>query len=343
MVTKVYYALDVFGATFEDAYAQGLRIAEYNFPRPAVKTVTIDVPGRDGLVDLSEALTGGPTFENVIGTVRFIVLKGASFDLKSFINTYHGRVMKIYTDEDTTHYRIGRATVTVEELKLGKLRTFTLTMNAEPFLWNMTTTDQSFTVSAGDTTGWSMYQSYNMATGYPTADSTKITLKAASASGGYAYYRVPVDETKMYIAVASPTNSGTWDVLSNGDTYTEGQLIVPAVGQTTLTVRLYTPANTSNTVFNRIALLPVVEIPRDAVSVKTTTPTIYSSRTCALFVSTGQYGTVTRYALSLDEVLPLRNIDPKRNMSGSTGFYIALGLASSAGTAKLSYRGGVLA
>ena len=61
MINKVYYALDETGATFEDAFAQGLRIAEFNFPKPAVKTVTVDVPGRDGLVDLTDALTGYPT------------------------------------------------------------------------------------------------------------------------------------------------------------------------------------------------------------------------------------------------------------------------------------------
>lgn len=343
MITEVYYG-GTSGA-MTSSFTQGLRIAEYNFPRPAVKTYTVDVPGRDGLVDLSAALTGYPTFENVIGTVRFIVLKGSTFNLKSFINTYHGQLMRIATNEDYPKYRIGRATVTAEELKLGKLRTFTLTMNAEPFLWNALLSSQTFNVKTGSTTGFTSTATSNMATGYPSIATKNITLKAASDSGGSATFTVPVDDSKLYVLTCTMNDYCEGYKITTGNGYVTGtQLIKPKSGDTTATVEFTTKGTTSNAVFSNICLLPLEEVTRDTTVTRTSTPFLSATTSCVAYVAMKNRTQTTYYALSLGASTSIPDIVPIREDSGGqTGIYVGIGLASSNSTATLYYRGGVLA
>ena len=343
MITDVYYGGTTGALT--SSYDQGLRIAEYNFPKPAVKTYTVDVPGRDGLVDLSEALTGYPTFTNVIGTVRFIVLKGSSFDLKSFINTYHGQLMRIATNEDYPKYRTGRATVTAEELKLGKLRTFTLTMNAEPFLWNALMSSQTFSVKTGSTTGFTNTTKSNMATGYPSIAAKNITLKAASDSGGTATFTVPIDDTKLYVLTCTMNDYCEGYSITTGNGMVTGtQLIMPKSGDTTATVVFTTKATTSNAVFSNVCLLPLEEVTRDTTVTRTSTPFLFATTNCAAYVATKNRIHTTYYALSSGPSTSIPDIVPIReDAGGQTGIYVGIGLASSNSTATLYYRGGVLA
>ena len=46
----------------------------FNPPKPKLKTV--DVPGGDGLLDVSELLTGYPVYENRTGSIEFMVHNG---------------------------------------------------------------------------------------------------------------------------------------------------------------------------------------------------------------------------------------------------------------------------
>lgn len=46
------------------------------FNPPAQKVKTIDIPGGDGVIDLSQALTGYPVFQNRTGSFEFIVPNG---------------------------------------------------------------------------------------------------------------------------------------------------------------------------------------------------------------------------------------------------------------------------
>ena len=350
MINKVYYALET--GAFTDAYAQGLRIATFNFPKPAVKTTTVNVPGRDGLIDLSESLTGRPTYENINGSVTFIVLKGASFNLNTFVNTYHGRIMRLYTDEDTSRYYIGRATVTAKTLRLGKLQTFTLSMSAEPFLWAMTETSQSFSVKTGATSVFTQTATNHMATGYPTVATKKITIKfqqtTPPSSEGSATYSFAVDDSKLYILVCKISSTvdlfnTNYKVTTGNGTVTGAQLIKPKSGDTTATVKFYTATDGYDVVFDNICLIELKEVTRETVN-GISSPYITSTRACNLYVFVNN-NTVTPlvYTLSANTPCYTPDIEVLKQNGTQTGIYIGLGLASSAGTANLYYRKGVLA
>ena len=78
---------------------------------PNPKTVYIDIPGSDGVIDLTESLTGDVKFENRTLTCEFIVLDARnrwSNIYSEIMDFLQGQQMKVIFDEDPTFYYIGR-------------------------------------------------------------------------------------------------------------------------------------------------------------------------------------------------------------------------------------------
>ena len=88
----------------------GLIVAPYAIPMPELQTNFVEIPGRDGALDLSEAF----------GTVRYAdriipltLYARAPFDspISSFAADVHGRRMNVIFDRDPTFYYDARVTV----------------------------------------------------------------------------------------------------------------------------------------------------------------------------------------------------------------------------------------
>lgn len=89
---------------------------------PEVYTNYVEIPGRTaGPIDLTEALTSGPTFKNSEGSWEFVSETDTDNrpalyqEFKQFL---HGRSMRIELDEDPQHYYMGR--IFVEKPRTGK-------------------------------------------------------------------------------------------------------------------------------------------------------------------------------------------------------------------------------
>ena len=89
---------------------------------PEPYTNYVEVPGRHlGPIDLTEVLTGEPTFNNSQGSWGFISAIDTEnrmelyLELKKFL---HGQQMQIKFEEDPFHYYVGR--ITVEIPRTGK-------------------------------------------------------------------------------------------------------------------------------------------------------------------------------------------------------------------------------
>ena len=81
---------------------------------PNVNTSYIAIPGSDGSLDLTEALTGYPTYANRTGSWEFIVMNdyGSWESRYSEIMGYlHGKKMKAVLDDDPRYYYEGRFSV----------------------------------------------------------------------------------------------------------------------------------------------------------------------------------------------------------------------------------------
>ena len=106
---------------------------------PNPKTVYIDIPGSDGVIDLTESLTGDVKFENRTIKCEFIVLDARnrwSNIYSEIMDFLQGQLMKVIFDEDPTFYYIGR--LKVNEWKSDKATsTITIEGNVEPYKLEM--------------------------------------------------------------------------------------------------------------------------------------------------------------------------------------------------------------
>ena len=96
----------------------GLIVAPYAIPMPEPQTSFVEIPGRDGALDLSEA------FGTVRYTDRVIPLTlyaRAPFDtaVSTFAADVHGRRMNVIFDRDPTFYYDGRITIEDVEKHVG--------------------------------------------------------------------------------------------------------------------------------------------------------------------------------------------------------------------------------
>ena len=109
----------------------GLIVAPYAIPMPEPRTNFVEIPGRDGALDLSEAF----------GTVRYAdriipltLYARAPFDatLSTFAADVHGRRMSVIFDRDPTYYYDARVTVEDVERHAGYCE-LSLKCRAKPY------------------------------------------------------------------------------------------------------------------------------------------------------------------------------------------------------------------
>lgn len=109
----------------------GLIVAPYAIPMPEPQTNFVEIPGRDGTLDLSEAF----------GTVRYAdriipltLYARAPFDtlISAFAADVHGRRMNVIFDRDPTYYYDARITVEDVERHAGYCE-LSLECRAKPY------------------------------------------------------------------------------------------------------------------------------------------------------------------------------------------------------------------
>lgn len=111
---------------------------------PPLKTNTIEVPGANSVIDLTEVPRGFPTFGNRAGSLEFYVDDSdPSYDWVSVYNQikwyFHGTKLKMYLQDDTSSYYYGRWTV--NQWKTNKeISSITLNYDLDPFMYSMFST-----------------------------------------------------------------------------------------------------------------------------------------------------------------------------------------------------------
>lgn len=142
------------------------------FNPPVQKVKTLDIPGSDGVIDLSTSLTGYPVFQNRTGSFEFIVvdykywtpmrdnvndtvrdyvnddIKGAGFrqwyeTYSDIMNYLHGRTMRAVLEDDPDYYYEGRFTVNSwkSEKNWSKI---TIDYDVGPYKWSVKTSSELF-------------------------------------------------------------------------------------------------------------------------------------------------------------------------------------------------------
>ena len=109
----------------------GLIVALYAIPMPELQTNFVDIPGRDGALDLSEAF-GMVRYADRI--IQIALYCRAPFDalISTFAADVHGRRMNVIFDRDPTYYYDARVTVEDVERHAGYCE-LSLECRAKPY------------------------------------------------------------------------------------------------------------------------------------------------------------------------------------------------------------------
>lgn len=114
---------------------------------PEIQSYLVEVPGRNGLLNLTKGLTGGVTYKN--RSLKFQYLGTGSredlLEVADLFNTYHGETVKIIDDDTPDYYYEGE--VSVDTAWNNTLLTIVLEVNANPFRENLEFTTVSTALS----------------------------------------------------------------------------------------------------------------------------------------------------------------------------------------------------
>lgn len=111
---------------------------------PDVQTNFLTIPQRDGLVDLTESLTGLVKYYNRNIDMQFALVD--EFDnyterFSEIENYLHGQKMKLIFDDDTDNYFLGRLTVTASQTD-KMLGIINISANCEPYKYDLYSSDE---------------------------------------------------------------------------------------------------------------------------------------------------------------------------------------------------------
>ena len=119
---------------------------------PTPQSYLVEVPGRNGLVNLTKGLTGNVTYSN--RSLRFQYLASGTYEeveeTIDLFNSLHGETFKVIDDDTSEYYYEGEATVKVA--RNGILTTITLELNANPFRERLDLTNTTTTLTTADKT-----------------------------------------------------------------------------------------------------------------------------------------------------------------------------------------------
>lgn len=121
---------------------------------PQAKISKVSIPGRNGDLDMSEALTGYVMYENRTITVQLgIGGKDAYIKKNSILMNYVGKIVKVSFSHISGHYK-GRCTVKSIEIDNALHTTVVLVFDCEPFRYedaptikNVTLNGQTMTIT----------------------------------------------------------------------------------------------------------------------------------------------------------------------------------------------------
>ena len=116
-------------------------LTKADIPLPKPKTSLVEIKGADGLLDLSEVLTGDICYNNRQITLTFEMMDDTDYyDLISNISNYlHGKKVTISLTNDEDYYYVGRASISQWQC-IKRQGIIVITVDAEPYKYSVTET-----------------------------------------------------------------------------------------------------------------------------------------------------------------------------------------------------------
>ena len=127
----------------------GFIVAPHIIPMPTVQTSFVEIPGRDGMLDLTEGF-GLVRYSDRAVALTLYAVAPYEQSVSAFVNDVHGKRMELVFDRDASFYYIGRVSVDGLEKHDGYCA-ITVNVNAEPYKYKRTVTTVTRTGSGAVT------------------------------------------------------------------------------------------------------------------------------------------------------------------------------------------------
>ena len=123
-------------------------LTKAEIPLPTTKTSTVNINGADGVLDLSEVLTGDIVYNNRTIKLTFEMMDDTDYyNLISEISNYlHGKRITVNLTNDEDYYYVGRASISNWECvkRKGKI---VVSVDCDPYKYAVVETMRTITVS----------------------------------------------------------------------------------------------------------------------------------------------------------------------------------------------------
>ena len=129
-------------------YDWNIILTKVDIPLPEPKTSIVNIKGADGVIDLSEVLTGDIMYNNRTAKLTFEMMDDTNyFELISEISNYlHGKKVKFTLSNDEDYYYTGRASISEWEC-IKRKGIIVVSVECEPYKHSVIETVNTVTVS----------------------------------------------------------------------------------------------------------------------------------------------------------------------------------------------------
>lgn len=148
-MSRPFYSV-TFGSknTWDEWALMPVKAGRIEFATPNVKREGVDIPGADGELDMTEVLTGYPTYENRRGSLKFrfynngVPVRSRWDQLKNYL---HGRRMQAIIEDQPEYYYEGRFMVgDLEWANRGNWADTEISYDLNPYKLEMTSTSEDW-------------------------------------------------------------------------------------------------------------------------------------------------------------------------------------------------------
>lgn len=176
--------------------------------KPKIQSYTAKVPGRNGLLNLTNALTGKVAYENRSLSFQYFASgdRESLLDLEADFLKYHGQTIRIIDDDRPEHYYEGEASVSTE-FKSNYL-IISLTVDAQPFRLRLAPTIYSREIN-GTLTAYLSNESIEAIPTITVTAETTITFNGRTVTLSAGTYTVEAFELSRGVNALEISGSGT--------------------------------------------------------------------------------------------------------------------------------------
>lgn len=123
-------------------YDWGIVLTKASIPLPSVKTSSVDIKGANGILDLSEVLSGDVCYGNRDIKLTFAMMDDIDYHsiISNIANYIHGKKVTLKLSNDNEYFYSGRATISNCEYSHGK-SSLVISINADPFKYMVAETN----------------------------------------------------------------------------------------------------------------------------------------------------------------------------------------------------------